>query len=118
MQDAPPRSPRIAIPIAPSLDSVGAARPRARRRQAVDRRVVHVAILSIGLGVVSAVVAKALTALIGLVTQLVFYDRWSTAFVEPANHYRGAWVIVLPPLGGLVVGAMARWGSKAIRGHG
>jgi H+/Cl- antiporter ClcA/CBS domain-containing protein len=68
--------------------------------------------------VAAALVAQLLTALIGLVTNLAFYGRLSTALVSPAGNRLGPWVILVPVLGGLVVGAMARWGSRAIRGHG
>ena len=37
--------------------------------------------------------------------------------VTPAGHALGAAVIVVPVLGALVVGLMARYGSAAIRGH-
>src|SRR5205085_697862 len=57
-------------------------------------------------------------ALIGLVTNVAFYQRVSTTFVSPAGHALGPLVIVVPVLGALVVGVMARYGSKAIRGHG
>jgi len=49
---------------------------------------------------------------------VAFYGRISSAFVSPANNHLGLWVVVVPVVGGLIVGAMARWGSKAIRGHG
>jgi H+/Cl- antiporter ClcA len=55
---------------------------------------------------------------IGLITNLAFYGRLSTAFVSPADHHLGWWVILVPVAGALVVGVMARWGSPAIRGHG
>ncbi|TBR40634.1 MULTISPECIES: chloride channel protein [Dyella] len=84
----------------------------------LDRRVVYVALLSVALGAAVAGIAWCLTALIGLVTHLAFYGRISTDFVSPAGHHLGAWVIVVPVIGGLIVGAMARWGSRAIRGHG
>lgn len=70
------------------------------------------------LGAVVAGVAAWLTALIGLVTNLAFHGRWDTSLASPAGHHLGAWVIVVPVLGGLIVGGMARWGSRAIRGHG
>lgn len=70
------------------------------------------------LGAIVAGVAAGLTALIGLVTNLAFYGRWDTALASPAGHHLGAWVIVVPVAGGLIVGGMARWGSRAIRGHG
>ena len=56
--------------------------------------------------------------LIGFITNLSFYGRISSDFSSPAENHLGAWVIVIPALGGIVVGIMARWGSRAIRGHG
>nr|WP_276511030.1 chloride channel protein [Eoetvoesiella caeni] len=58
--------------------------------------------------------------LIGLITNLAFYGRWSTEFSAPAEAvpHLGAWVILIPVIGGLIAGLMARWGSRAIRGHG
>jgi H+/Cl- antiporter ClcA/CBS domain-containing protein len=114
----PGTAPRTTIPIAPSLDASLATAQMPRRERTVQRRVLPIAVLAILLGVVAAYVAKALTALIGLVTNLAFYGRVDTALVEPAGHHLGAWVIALPVVGGLIVGVMARWGSKAIRGHG
>ena len=109
---------RTSIPIAPSLGASISTDPALRRRQAVDRRVIRIAALSVGLGVVAACIASVLVSLIAFVTNLAFYGRISLASVEPAGHHLGAWVIALPVVGGLIVGAMARWGSKAIRGHG
>ena len=47
-------------------------------------------------------VAFGLYHLIGLVTNLLFYHRWSWEFVDPRFHHLGAWVILLPAAGGLV----------------
>ncbi|MEI7035662.1 chloride channel protein [Fulvimonas yonginensis] len=107
-----------ALPLFPSLSiSLDAAR-MPRRSTLVDRRVLRITLVALVLGVVAAFIAQVLTALIGLVTNLAFYGRWSTAFSSPAGHHLGPWVIVVPVIGGLLVGAMARWGSRAIRGHG
>ncbi|TAM59598.1 MAG: CBS domain-containing protein [Rhodanobacter sp.] len=84
----------------------------------LDRRVLWVAAVALLLGVVVGLVAKILTALIGLITNLAFYGRWNVGFVSPAGNHLGLWVILVPVAGGLIVGAMARWGSRAIRGHG
>ncbi len=56
--------------------------------------------------------------LIGAITNLVFYQRFSAQFVSPADNHLGAWVILVPAVGGLIIGLMARYGSEAIRGHG
>jgi H+/Cl- antiporter ClcA/CBS domain-containing protein len=115
-----PSSPhtRASVPVSPSLDPTLAAAHMPRQFRPLDRRVLLVAAAAMALGAGVALVARALTALIGLVTNLAFYGRWSTAFVDPAGHRLGAWVIAVPVVGGLVVGAMARFGSRAIRGHG
>ncbi|MDE2156563.1 MAG: chloride channel protein [Xanthomonadaceae bacterium] len=84
----------------------------------LDRRVLWVTGVALLLGVAAGLVAKILTALIGLITNLAFHGRWNVGFVSPAGSHPGLWVILVPVAGGLIVGAMARWGSRAIRGHG
>ncbi len=74
--------------------------------------------MAIVLGIVSSLVAQGLTRLIGFFTNLFFYGRLSTDFVSPSGNHLGIWVIFVPVIGGLLVGLMARYGSKAIRGHG
>ncbi|MYT28554.1 MULTISPECIES: chloride channel protein [unclassified Streptomyces] len=70
-------------------------------------------------GAAGAVAALALLRLIGLVTNVVFYQRWSTALVAPGLEHRPWWLVLgAPVVGGLVIGAMARYGSEKIRGHG
>jgi len=102
------------IPVAPGL-----VEPRVPRRTAVvDGRVFLVSAVAMGLGLAAGFIAEALLRLIGLVTNLAFFHRVSTAFVAPATHHLGAWMVLVPVAGGLVVGVMARYGSKAIRGHG
>ena len=108
---------RAAIPLSPSLDAALAAH-LPRHFRPLDRRVLWVTAVAIALGVIAGVVARLLTALIGLFTNLAFYGRLSLRFVSPAGNHLGLWVIAVPVIGGLVVGAMARWGSRAIRGHG
>src|SRR5690606_39074617 len=47
-----------------------------------------------------------------------FYGMFDFSFRSPADHHLGLFVIILPAIGGLLVGVMALFGSKAIRGHG
>jgi H+/Cl- antiporter ClcA len=89
-----------------------------RRSTLVEPRVLLITGLALALGVAAAFIAQLLVALIALVTNAAFYGRLSTDTVSPAGHHLGLWVIAVPVVGGLVVGAMARWGSHAIRGHG
>ena len=85
----------------------------------LDRRAVYIAGLAILIAIGAGLAAQVLTALIGLVTNLAFYGRVSTAFVSPAGGYRGDLaILVIPVIGALIVGIMARFGSASIRGHG
>jgi H+/Cl- antiporter ClcA len=84
----------------------------------ITPRVLWIAMLAVVIGLISSVVALALLRLIGLFTNLFFFQRWGTALVSPANHHLGAWVIVVPVIGAVIIGFMARYGSDRIRGHG
>ncbi len=78
-----------------------------------------IAALALPVGLVSAGLAWCLLRLIGLITNLVFYHRLRTNLVAPGDGHH-SWLLILlaPIVGGLIVGAMARWGSDRIRGHG
>ncbi|MBO9874476.1 MULTISPECIES: chloride channel protein [Xanthomonas] len=89
-----------------------------RRFAPLDRRVLRLCALALLVGALVALAAHVLIALIALATNLAYYGRWSIEAASPAGHHLGAWAIGLPVVGGLIVGAMARWGSRAIRGHG
>ena len=84
----------------------------------MTRRVLWLALLAVGLGVVSTLLAKGLLALIAVCTNLFFFLRFSTAPVSPADTPLGPGLAVVPIVGGLIVGLMARYGSDRIRGHG
>jgi len=83
-----------------------------------DQRILLLSLMAIFIGVISALIAYALVWLIGLITNLAFYQRLSADFISPANNHLGVFVIIVPMLGGLVIGLMARYGSEQIRGHG
>src|SRR5690348_56310 len=107
-----------ALPVSPALGASLDAASMPRRSTLVEPRVLLLCAVAIALGVGAAFIARILVALIALVTNAAFYGRWSVENVSPAGHHLGAWVIVVPVIGGLIVGVMARWGSRAIRGHG
>jgi len=109
---------RAAVPLAPSLDDTLADAQMPRRFRPLDLRVARLAGVGMVLALAVALVAQLLTALIGLVTNLAYYGRISTELTSPAHNTLGLWAIVVPVVGGLVVGLMARFGSRAIRGHG
>src|SRR5438067_10176550 len=81
-------------------------------------RVITITVMAIVIGAVGAYVALVLLQLIGLFTNLFFYQRFSTTLVSPAANTLGAFEIVVPVIGALIIGVMARYGSERIRGHG
>lgn len=81
-------------------------------------RMIYISGLALVIGVVSAFVALALLRLIGLFTNLFFYQRVSSGLVSPAGNTLGWWEILVPTGAAFLVGLMARYGSEQIRGHG
>jgi H+/Cl- antiporter ClcA len=79
---------------------------------------VLVSFLAAAIGLVAGLVAYALYKLIGLFTNLFFFHESSTTFRSVGSHHLGAWVILVPVVGGLIVGVMAKYGSSKIKGHG
>ncbi|MCC6659890.1 MAG: chloride channel protein [Phycisphaerales bacterium] len=114
------------VPVSPILESLVRRDPPPPppppvgpgERAVVDRRVLYIGGVCVLLGLLAAVAAQVLIALIAGITNLAFYGRFSFDIVSPANNHLGLWVIPIPMIGGLIVGIMARWGSRAIRGHG
>src|SRR6186713_3450366 len=76
------------------------------------------AVMAVVVGVMSSFVAYALVWLIGVATNLIWYHRYSSALVSPARSTRGVIGVIVPVIGGLVIGLMARYGTEKIRGHG
>ena len=66
------------------------------------------------IGLAAGLIGQILLRLIGLITNLSFYGQ----FASPTGNHLGLFVIVVPAIGGLIVGLMARYGSEGIRGHG
>jgi H+/Cl- antiporter ClcA len=81
-------------------------------------RVIPITLLAVAIGVIASFVALGLLRMIGLFTNLFFYQRLSTELVSPAGNHLGAGVVAVPVIGALIIGLMARYGSERIRGHG
>ncbi len=81
-------------------------------------RVLPITVMAMVIGVIGAYVALALLRLIGLFTNLFYYQRLGSALVSPAGNHMGWWALLVPVAGGLIIGLMARYGSERIRGHG
>ncbi|HRG55582.1 MAG TPA: hypothetical protein PLG56_06050, partial [Lacunisphaera sp.] len=101
----------------PSLPVAGHP-PDALADFSTDRRVLLLCAFAVPIGVLGAVVAKALLWLIAVITNAAFFLRWSAAPATPEMHHLGWWVVLVPAAGSLLIGLMARYGSEKIRGHG
>jgi H+/Cl- antiporter ClcA len=77
-----------------------------------------VLVLSVVVGALAAGVALALLDLIGMITHIAYDGTFGWSLVQPSLHHLGWLTIFVPVIGGLIIGAMAYWGSERIRGHG
>jgi H+/Cl- antiporter ClcA len=82
------------------------------------QRLLIISGLAVFVAAATSGVARLLIYLIDFFTNIVFYGNFSSMHNSPASNSLGIYVIFIPVLGGLVVGLMALYGSKAIRGHG
>ena len=106
------------LPVSPSLELSLEEAHIPRRTTVVDQRVVYITLLAVLIALAAGMVAQGLARLIHLITHIAFYGRFASTPVSPAAHQLGIFVVFIPIAGGFLVGLMARYGSKAIRGHG
>ena len=83
-----------------------------------DRRLLILSAMAIVTGSFGAGAAWVLLKLIALVTNLAYFHVYSTATSYLSHARLGPGTILIPVIGGLIVGLMARYGSEKIRGHG
>ncbi len=106
------------IPIAVALDPTLEAENIQPRITSNKSRLLYISLLAVLIAAIISIVAKGLVYLISFVTNISFFGTLSISENIPANNTLGLWVILIPAAGGVIVGLMALYGSKAIRGHG
>ncbi|MFT3696524.1 MAG: chloride channel protein [Kofleriaceae bacterium] len=106
------------IAVAPSLVPTLLVDRAGRAPTSLGRRDVFISGLAIALALVTVPVAEVLVRAIAFVTNLAYFGRISIGEAAPRDHQLGTWAVIVPIVGGIVVGIMARYGSRAIRGHG
>lgn len=104
----------ISISLSPTLEAEN-IKPQIPQDK---KRLLTIAALAVVIAICISFVAKFLVYLISLITHISFYGNLSISNVTPAGNTLGLWVIAIPAIGGVIVGLMAFYGSKAIRGHG
>jgi H+/Cl- antiporter ClcA len=102
---------------AATMPSTTLNHPRRLADYSADYRMLILAAMAVVAGTGGAFSAWALLKLIGFATNLFWYGHF--AFAPAVIAGRGALLVLLiPEVGGLIVGLMARFGSDKIRGHG
>ncbi|HUN72782.1 MAG TPA: chloride channel protein [Steroidobacteraceae bacterium] len=81
-------------------------------------RLLVLSAMAIATGSFGAGAAWALLKLIAIVTNFAYFHVYSTATSYLSHARLGPVSILIPVIGGLIVGLMARYGSQKIRGHG
>ena len=85
---------------------------------AASYRIGWISLLAAIVGILSGIIAYFLYDLIALFTNLAFYHEWSFQFRSPEHTAIGPWIMVMPIIGGIIIGFMAKYGSPKIKGHG
>ncbi len=106
------------IPISVSLDSTLQTEDIKPQPANNKKRLLTISLLAVAIATAVSFIAKLLVHLISFFTNIAFHAKLSFAEATPLNNNLGLWVILVPVTGGIVVGLMALYGSRAIRGHG
>jgi CIC family chloride channel protein len=85
---------------------------------ALEPEVIKICGYSLLVGFVGGLVAEGLLELIYFFTNLFFYGKFSFRISDPAFNHLGLWVILIPAIGGLVVGCMVHFWEPTLKGHG
>lgn len=104
----------ISISLTPTLEAEN-VRPQITHNK---KRLITISLLAVLVATCISFIARFLMDFLYFITNVSFYGKASFSYVTPAENTLGLWVIVIPAIGGLIVGLMALYGSKAIRGHG
>jgi H+/Cl- antiporter ClcA len=91
------------------------------RKTAEEREEARIGLLTLIAGLIgfaSGFIAYILYHLIGLLTNLFFYQKFDLTFASPQYNQLGVFVVIVPAIGGLIAGLMIKYGSSKIIGHG
>jgi H+/Cl- antiporter ClcA len=92
--------------------------PRKTAEEREEARIGLLTLISGGIGFAAGIIAYLLYHLIGLLTNLFFYQRIDISFASPQFNKLGLLVLLVPAFGGLIAGLMIKYGSTKIIGHG
>jgi H+/Cl- antiporter ClcA/CBS domain-containing protein len=104
----------ISVSLKPTLEQENVQQKKTYNK----KRIFTISIIAVIIAALVSFIAKFLIRLIDLITNISFFGTFSIHDVSPADNHMGIFVIFVPVIGGLIIGLMALYGSKAIRGHG
>lgn len=113
-----PKNIKSGIPVSVSLKPTLEAEDIRPHVGEDKKRLITISAMAVLVAICISFIAKFLIHLIYFITNVSFYGNTAINDVPPAGNHLGLWVIAIPTLGGVIVGLMAHFGSKAIRGHG
>lgn len=106
------------LPVAPSIGPVLQQANIPPHSTPVNARVIFMCVLAIMIGVIAGYAAQGLIHLIYFFTNVSFFGRFSFESAVARDNQLGLWSIGIPVAGAIVIGFMARYGSRGVAGHG
>src|ERR1700761_3437539 len=95
------------IPISPLLNKIENKHNSAKKVLLLKGRLIRICLMCIAVAITISLIAKFLVTLINVVTNIAFYGKFDLGFNSPANNHLGYWVVLIPAIGGIIVGFMA-----------
>lgn len=92
--------------------------PEHLRDFTTDARVLLVAAIAVVVATAGLFAGIALLKLIRLATNIAYFGQFSLADLKLEDTPLGLAAVIVPVIGALIIGLMARFGSEKIRGHG
>lgn len=108
------------LPVSPSLGPTLESAQAPAHTRIVDNRVIYLCFLAIITGILAGVMAEVLKWFIAFVSHISFPGLFPGGNIDQimGGGHVPWWVIFVPAIGGIIIGLIARFGSRAIAGHG
>jgi H+/Cl- antiporter ClcA/CBS domain-containing protein len=107
----------------PAADATGKPAPAVSSHHhlgdfTTDPRVLVISGIAVVVSTAGVIAGYFLLELIRLVTNISYFGRFTLADLKLEHSPLGLWMVLVPVVGSLIIGLMARYGSEKIRGHG